>query len=285
MVGSPRTEAGQTRPVPGLGPMASMVSYNGITPHEILYAALSRGLPAFEPRGSAKFAVRRFPDREFDRRCALEKGRLAVEARIKANPRDAGAYYDLSRVALAFEDLEQAEHAGEKAVEMNGSNADYHAQLATVYATAAEHASVLKQVVLVHKMRREIESSLAIDPNNIDALLVDAAFNWQAPAVVGGSRQKSLAIVNRLKAISPLWGNLMEARLFQNEDKGRTEQALQAAANVRPAFYRAQILLADFYAAGSDSAKWPEAERIAKQSLHQFPDRIGAYNTSGQTLR
>jgi tetratricopeptide (TPR) repeat protein len=208
-----------------------------------------------------------------------KRAKSAVEARIKANPNDAAAYYDLSRVALAFGDLERAEHAGEKAVDLNDSNADYHAQLATAFATAAEHASVLKQVVLVHRMRHEIEAALAIDPGNVDALLVDAVFDWQAPAVIGGSRQKSLAIVGRLKSISPLWGNLMEARLFQNEDKHRTEQALKVAANVEPAFYRAQILLADFYAGGSDPAKWPEAERIAKEALHQYPDRVGAYNT------
>lgn len=208
-----------------------------------------------------------------------KRARAAVEARLNASPKDASAYYDLSRVALAFDDLEQAARAGERAVELNSGSADYHAQLATVYATAAEHATVLKQVVLVHKMRREIEAAFAIEPNNVDAMLVEAVFEWQAPAVIGGSHQKSLAIVDRLKSVSPLWGNLMEARLFQNEDPGRTEKALQSAAGVKPAFYRARILLADFYAATNSPAKWTEAERIAKEALEEHPDRAAAYST------
>ncbi|HEX4809064.1 MAG TPA: tetratricopeptide repeat protein [Bryobacteraceae bacterium] len=208
-----------------------------------------------------------------------KRAKIAVEARLTANPDDASAYYDLSRVALAFDEMEDAARAAEKAVELNKGNADYHAQLATVYATAAEHATVLKQVVLVHKMRREMEAAFAIDPKNIDAMLVQAVFEWQAPAVIGGSRQKSLAVMERLKSISPLWGNLMEARLFQNEDEVRTEKALQAAADVNPAFYRARILLADFYAAGDNPAKWAEAERIAKDALREHPDRAAAYST------
>lgn len=208
-----------------------------------------------------------------------KKAKALVEARIKANPNDPSALYDLLRVDLAFDDLEQAEHAGERAVELNGADADYHAQLATVYATAAEHASVLKQVVLVHKMRHEMEAALAIDSKNVNALLVEASFDWQAPVLIGGSREKALAVVDRLRLISPLWGNLLEARFFQSEDRNRTEAALRAAASATPRSYRARVLLADFYASTSNAQKQQEAERIAKESLGEDPDRVGAYNT------
>lgn len=208
-----------------------------------------------------------------------KRAKVLVEQRLKANPRDPSANYDLLRVDLAFDELEQAEHAGEKAIELNGGNPDYHAELATVYATAAEHAAVLKQVVLVRKMHHEIEAALAMDPNNVNALLVEAVFDWQAPALVGGGRQKSLAIIDQLRTVSPLWGDLLEARLFQNEDKKRTEATLQAAAGLTPSFYRARILLADFYADGANAAKWAEAEAIAKASLQEHPDRAAAYST------
>jgi tetratricopeptide (TPR) repeat protein len=208
-----------------------------------------------------------------------KRARALVENRLKAHPDDASANYDLLRVDLAFGDLEQAARAGEKAIQLNRANADYHAQLATVYANAAERATVLKQVVLVHKMHHEIEAALTIDPNNVNALLVEAVFDWQAPTIVGGGRQKSLAVIDRLKSVSPLWGNLVEARLFQNEDRHRTEQALLVAANLTPPFYRARVFLADFYASGKDASKWPEAERIAKECVQQYPDRVAAYST------
>jgi tetratricopeptide (TPR) repeat protein len=208
-----------------------------------------------------------------------KRARALVEKRLQSNPNDASANYDLLRVEMAFENLEQAAHAGERAVELNGGDADYHAQLATVYASQAERASILKQVLLVHKMHREIDAALAIDPDNVNALLVEAVFDWQAPAVVGGGRQKSLAVIDHLKSVSPLWSYLVQARLFQNEDRNRTGQALLAAANLTPAFYRARVLLADFYASGSDAEKWPEAERIAKECLQEYPDRAAAYST------
>ncbi|HEX4232008.1 MAG TPA: hypothetical protein VHZ07_25295 [Bryobacteraceae bacterium] len=208
-----------------------------------------------------------------------KRARMLVEKRLNANPNDPSANYDLLRVDLAFDDLERAARAGEKAVQLNGADADYHAQLATVYANAAERATVLKQVVLVHKMHHEIEAAFAIDPNNVNALLVEAVFDWQAPAIVGGGRQKSLAVIDRLRSVSPLWADLVEARLFRNEDAHRTEAALVAAANLTPPFYRARVFLADFYASGGDATKWLEAERIAKECLHEHPDRAAAYNT------
>ena len=207
-----------------------------------------------------------------------KRARARVEERLKANPNDPSANYDLLRVDMAFGELDQAARAGEKAIELNGTNADYHAQLATVYANEAERATVVKQVVLVHKMHHEIEAALAIDPNNVNALLVEAVFEWQAPSVVGGSRKKSLAIVDHLKSVSPLWGDLLEARLFHSEDRNRAGEALRAAANLVPPVYRARVLLADFYASGSDTTKWPEAERIAQACLHEYPDRVGAYS-------
>lgn len=206
-----------------------------------------------------------------------KRAKAVVEARLKANPNDPSANYDLLRVDMAFGELDAAARAGEKAIELNGGDADYHAQLATVYANEAEHATVVKRVVLVHKMHHEIEAALAIDPNNVNALLVEAVFEWQAPAVVGGGRRKSLTIIDHLKSVSPLWGDLLEARLFQNEDKNRAEAALRAAANLTPPIYRTRVLLADFYASGSDTPKWPEAERIAKACQQAHPDRVGAY--------
>ncbi|HWF48272.1 MAG TPA: hypothetical protein VG168_14780, partial [Bryobacteraceae bacterium] len=89
-----------------------------------------------------------------------KRAKAVVEKRLQANPNDPSANYDLLRVEMAFENLEQAARAGERAIELNDANADYHAQLATVYANQAERAAVLKQVLLVHKMHREIEAAL-----------------------------------------------------------------------------------------------------------------------------
>jgi tetratricopeptide (TPR) repeat protein len=208
-----------------------------------------------------------------------KRAKAVVQERLKANANDAQARYELSKIEENFDDIEAAVEPAEQAIALDDRNASYHAQLAEVYALMAEKSGVLKQLSYVHKMRREVDATFAIDPRNVDALLVETAFHWKAPVVVGGGRQKSLKMLDELKSISPLWGSLMEARLFQNEDLHRTQAALEAAANLAPPFYRARVLLADFYIEKLGAPRFADAERLANACIQADPGRAGAWST------
>ncbi len=206
-----------------------------------------------------------------------KRARAAVFVRLRTAPNDAEANYQLSKIDENTNDLEGAALAADTAVKVDPSKAAYHAQAAEVSALLAEKATLLKQVAHIHKMHKELEAAFTIDPKNIDALLVQAGFEWKAPAVVGGGRQKALETISALKAVSPLWGNLMEARLFQDEDLPRTQVALESAVKAAPQFYRARAGLADFYAVKLNRPV--DAERQALELTRSDPKRAAAWIT------
>lgn len=197
------------------------------------------------------------------------------EQRLRANPNDARASYGLSKVEENFGRLDAALPLAEKAVSLNKSSADFHAQLAEVYAKLADESSVVRGLVYVRHMRRELDAALAIDPHHLDALLVDMMFSWKAPSLAGGDKAKAVRIAEQLKLWNPAWGNLAEARLFRDQDSARSQRALERAGQVRPALYRARTSLAEFYVTRVNRPQ--DAERIATEAEQMAPDRAAAY--------
>lgn len=204
-----------------------------------------------------------------------KKAHALSEQRLKMNPDDARAAYGLSKVEENFGHLDVALPLAEKAVGLDKASADFHAQLAEVYAKMADESNMMRGLIYVRRMRRELDAALAIDPHNLDALLVDMMFSWKAPSLAGGDKRKAVEIAERLKSFNPAWGNLAEARLFQDQDSGRSQRALERAGEVRPALYRAKVLLAEFYVTKLNRLE--DAERIAKEAEQMAPDRAGAY--------
>jgi hypothetical protein len=72
--------------------------------------------------------------------------KAVIEPRAAANPNDAEAQWLLSRVWLAFRDPDRALAPAEKAVALDGKNADYRWQLAQVVGELASNASIFKQL-------------------------------------------------------------------------------------------------------------------------------------------
>jgi tetratricopeptide (TPR) repeat protein len=205
-----------------------------------------------------------------------KKVRALSQERLQRNPNDARAYYQLSKAAVSFGEPEDGIEPIEKALKLDGSQSEYHAEAAEVYARMAKRAGLVKQVVYLHRLKHELEQAFAIDPRNLDALLVQMMFDWKAPSVVGGDRRKAFEVVDELKAAHPVWGYLAEAKLVQDEDRSRTQHALERAANLEPNFYLAQSLLAEFY--GKTAHRFSDAERLAKRSIQIDRSRSAAYS-------
>jgi tetratricopeptide (TPR) repeat protein len=204
-----------------------------------------------------------------------KKVRALSQERLRNNPNDAHASFLLSKAELSFGEVEAAIEPAEKAIEVDGSQADYHAQAAEVYARMAQRVGVLKQMVYVHKLKHELEAAFAIDPRNLDASLVRMMFDWKAPSFAGGDRRKALQVVDELKAWHPVWGYLAEAKLVQDVDETRTEKALEQASAAGPGFYLAQASLAEFYS--NVPTRLADAERLAKICIQLDPGRAAAY--------
>jgi len=208
-----------------------------------------------------------------------KRARTVIAARLRANPHDSYALFLESKIKQSFGDFPGAIASAERAVALEPHNADYHAQLAEVYAFSADQASWLRGMNLVHLMKREIAASLAIAPKHTDTLLVSMMFCLRAPKLVGGDKRKARAIAGEIVQSDPNWGYLAEARLLENSgDDAHLEALLKQAVEVNPSHYRALYELARFYCCVAIHKNPGMAESTSRQAMRIDAGRVGAYD-------
>lgn len=207
-----------------------------------------------------------------------KRARQTVEERLKANPNDSQAHSWLSKIKSSFGDIEGAIVEAERAVSLNPNSAAFHGQLAEANALMAERSSIVKGLLYARHMKKEIVAALAIDPNQIDTLLVEMMYDWKAPSMAGGDRSRSWQITARIGQISPAWGYLAKARLSQEvgDDKA-VETALRKAVDADPSFYRARIALARFYCCTAQQKRYAQAEQLARDAVAADPSSEGGW--------
>jgi hypothetical protein len=192
-------------------------------------------------------------------------------------PNDALANFLLSQVRAAFGDRSTPLPLAEKAVALDGRTARYHRQVAEVVGITAQHANAFQQILLARRFRKEIDTALALDPQDVQANRDLLEFYLLAPSVAGGSRQRAGAVADRIGAIDGPEGLLAKARLAAfDRQPSQQETFLRKAAEAQPASYRARIALAEFYLAPGRSGL-PAAEAAARDALQVDPGRSDAY--------
>ncbi len=207
-----------------------------------------------------------------------KRARSIVEQRLKQAPEDALNHFLLSQIRNAFGDHTSPLMLAEKAVALDGNVAKYHRQVAEVLGVQAQHASAFQQVFLARRFHKEIETALALDARDVQALRDLVEFYLLAPGVLGGDWHKAVATAERIAAIDPLEGLLSRAHIAAfTKQAAEAEVLLQQAARAKPASYRAQIELARFYL-NSEPPKLEGAESAAKAALTLDPTRADSYS-------
>jgi tetratricopeptide (TPR) repeat protein len=138
----------------------------------------------------------------------FKQARAILEPRVKADPSDAEAAALLARTRAAFGDLEAALPLAEAAVKLEPRVADYHWQLAAIVGEMAEHAGVFRQMGLARRFRAEAEAAIALDPAQVDAREGMMQYYLEAPALLGGDRNKANAMVEEIARLDPVRGLL-----------------------------------------------------------------------------
>jgi len=198
-----------------------------------------------------------------------------VQARLASNPDDAPANYLLSFINLAMDDREGALSPAERAVAMQPDNSAYHVQLAESLGSIAERASVLSQITLTRRFKKEIETALALDPKNAEALFDLMKFYVRAPALFGGDMKKAHALADEIVAIDPVEGAFALVHLAKAEDRrDEIEGILSAAVQTRSQSYAALTALAQ-YLFKHDALDRADAHARAAHALD--PGRTNAY--------
>jgi tetratricopeptide (TPR) repeat protein len=205
----------------------------------------------------------------------FKRARPGVEARLKANPNDAQANYEMGRIKRAFGDTDAALEYAKKAVDLDGTKAPYHAFLGEALADAAQHAGMFKAMGMIKGIRKELDTALAIDPKNIEAITVYMEFYFNAPAIAGGDKGKARTMADDAVKANAARGYLVKVRLA-NEEKAtdQVEGLIRKAVESDAKLYGARISLANYLA---NKQQFDEAEKHAREALRLDPGRVGAY--------
>jgi tetratricopeptide (TPR) repeat protein len=212
------------------------------------------------------------------------RAEIAIRAALARTPNDAHYLSDLSIVDWAFNRLDSAISNSEKAIAADPRSAEAHAHLADAIGAKVlvSNASTFEKISLIHRFRKEVDKTLELDPNDVDALQDLAQFYWNAPGMVGGDKNKARQTADRLFAISPFRAASARAD-FLTEDINlpRRNAAVIAvwrtAVSARPEDYEARAALAA--ACLEEPAHFGEAETEAKRAITMDPTRISAWST------
>jgi hypothetical protein len=205
------------------------------------------------------------------------KAQPLLEAAVKANPNDADALYQLSRVKVVRGETDAALPLAEKAAALQPKNATYRFQVASVVARQAQQASVFRQIGLARKFRREGDAALALDPNHLDALEFMMQFYLQAPSIAGGDRTKARSVAARIRSVNAADGFLADAALAADaKQTAQLGSLYRSAVSADPAHAKARRTLAN-YLIQPDTRNWPEAEVHARELVRLAPDRADSY--------
>ena len=209
----------------------------------------------------------------------FKRAQVILAERLKANPNDAQALCDMSKVSIAFLRRDDAVQQAEKALAIDGKSVDFHVQLVEALGSKLDDtdAGMFARMSLARRFRKEAEITLQLDPNNIDANEDLMEFHLDAPGIVGGDQQKADEIAERMTHISPVHGYLMKVEIALHDRRtAEIGPLLRQAINADPKNYSAQMRAANFYLEQGGAAL-AQAEAQAKQAIAIAPDRVSGY--------
>jgi tetratricopeptide (TPR) repeat protein len=206
---------------------------------------------------------------------------VILRERLKANPNDARANSEMSKVTQAFQHWDEAIAQAEKAVSLEGQNAQFHAALADALGAklASAQLGTFEKLALARRFKKEAELTLQMDPNDIVANEDLMGFHLDAPGLVGGDKKKASELADRMIRINPVHGYLMAIEIATHEKHtAELEGLFQKALSADPRNYYAHVQAANYYLERGQ-ADFPRAEELAKQAIQLNASRIGGYTT------
>jgi cytochrome c-type biogenesis protein CcmH/NrfG len=140
---------------------------------------------------------------------------VSLHNRINGAPNDAESYNLLCRAYFALADWDKGIAACEKAVSLDPGNSQYHLWLGRVYGEKADHSHFVTAAGFAKKVHAEFETAVRLNPNSAEARTDLAEFYLEAPAIVGGGRDKAEAQAEKIAALDPVRAGWVKARLAE----------------------------------------------------------------------
>lgn len=206
----------------------------------------------------------------------FKRARALAERDYRAHPKDAETLWAMSRIRQEWHDLPAAMDFAEKALAANPKEARYHLQVAEVAGDLADQAGFMRQVSLGRRFKKEVDATVALDPNNIEALHDRVAYYFMAPGVIGGDKNKARQIAARIMQIDVLAGYRaqMQVAQFEKQQHIPYEEIYRKMVAARPDSYDARLSLGSQLMA---QKKYDEAMEQARALVRLDGSRAGGH--------
>jgi tetratricopeptide (TPR) repeat protein len=183
-----------------------------------------------------------------------------LQPAASASNRDAEAEQLLCRVALQLERWNDAVAACEKAVALDDSSSNNHLWYGRALGEKADRSSFVKAYGLAKHVKAQFETAVALDPLNAEALSDLGEYYTEAPAIVGGGKDKAAAVASKLDDVDRARAEELRGRIAaSNKDVAAAEQHFREAIAAAPRSANYWMVLASFYQKENDLDRMQEA--------------------------
>jgi tetratricopeptide (TPR) repeat protein len=184
------------------------------------------------------------------------------------NSTHADVYYWLGRCAYELHDNDHAVSQGERAVELDPKNAEYHHFLAVADGHKAEHSSWFSGLSLAKKASHEFQEAVRLDPRNVRYQRDLISYYVRAPGIAGGGEDKAEAQIAQLNKIDPVQGRLGKLELYEEKRKWNLAEAeCKGVLAEKPKDIGPYLEIAEHYASHEDTAGIRDALAAIPQNL------------------
>lgn len=167
---------------------------------------------------------------------------------VQKSPGDATAQNLLCRAYFMTDDWDHAISACERARDLDRKNSDYELWLGRAYGEKADRVKFLSAASLVGKVRESFERAVALDPNSWRARSDLAEFYMEAPALVGGGKDKALKQADALARLNAGMSHWVLGRLAEKDkDPVQAEREFRAEIASTHSAVKGWVELAIFY--------------------------------------
>jgi tetratricopeptide (TPR) repeat protein len=166
---------------------------------------------------------------------------------VRNHPANAEAYNLLARVYFQLEMWDLAVRMAEKSVSLEPHNSLYHQWLGRAAGRKAENSNPFTAFGLARRVKAEFERAVALDGNNFSARSDLTEYYLEAPAFLGGDKNKARAQADAVAAHDPALAQYLYAKVEEKQGSGRAEELYKKAITTSDNEARYWVELAYYY--------------------------------------
>lgn len=189
----------------------------------------------------------------------LDQSAAILENVVKSDAKNARALYELSKVCFYLGDRAKEKKEkldffykgrdyGEAAVGLDEGSPEAHFWYMVNIGRVGQTKGVLNSLVLVPKVREEIDKVLELDPKHTGALDAQAMLYYELPGLLGGNLNKSIEALNKGIALDSNYTLLyvdMAKVYIKKKDYEKARWYLNRAGQIITPTYEADHVLDD----------------------------------------